>query len=115
MKNGMQRSLALVLIYLVAINTPLFGWGPIGHMAVAYVAYQRLTPVTNSRVRALLKLNPDYQKWLSQIPAGTAPKYRSMMVFMIAATWPDQIKGEMGYTDDGPDPHGNRPDGLRRC
>jgi S1/P1 Nuclease len=111
-KNGMQRALALILIYLVATNTPLFGWGPIGHMAVAYVAYQRLTPVTRSRVRALLKLNPDYQKWLSQIPAGTAQRYRSMMVFMIAATWPDQIKGETGYTDDGPDPHGNRPDGA---
>jgi hypothetical protein len=108
----MQRALALILIYLVAINTPLFAWGPIGHMAVAYIAYQKLTPATKSRVRALLKQNPDYNKWLTQIPAGTATKYRSMMVFMIAATWPDQIKGETGYTDDGPDPHGNRPDGA---
>src|SRR5450631_371117 len=98
----MQRALALILIYLVAINTPLFAWGPIGHMAVAYIAYQKLTPATKSRVRALLKQNPDYNKWLTQIPAGTATKYRSMMVFMIAATWPDQIKGETGYTDDGP-------------
>ena len=31
---------------------------------------------------------------------------------MIASTWPDQIKSKAGYTDDGPDPHGNRPDGA---
>jgi S1/P1 Nuclease len=37
------------------------------------VAYQRLTPTTKRRVRALLKLNPHYQKWLGQIPAGNRP------------------------------------------
>jgi S1/P1 Nuclease len=112
MKKRIQRAIAVVLVYLMALNTPLFAWGSIGHMAVAWVAYQKLTPATKSRVRALLKLNPDYQKWLGQIPAGTATKYRSMMLFMIAATWPDQIKSEAGYTDDGPDPKGNRPDGA---
>jgi hypothetical protein len=112
MNKRIQRVLALVLTYLMALNSPLFAWGSVGHMAVAWVAYQRLTPTTKSRVRALLKLNPDYQKWLGQIPSGTATKFRSMMIFMIAATWPDQIKSETGYSDDGPDPHGNRPDGA---
>jgi hypothetical protein len=112
MKKRTQRALAVVLMYLLAVNTPLFGWGSIGHMAVAYIAYQRLTPVTKSRVRALLKQNPDYNKWVAKIPAGTAQKYRYMMIFMIASTWPDQIKSESGYTDDGPDPRGNRPDGA---
>jgi hypothetical protein len=63
-------------------------------------------------VRALLKQNPDYNKWVGMVPAGTAPKFRYRMIFMIASTWPDQIKSETGYTDDGPDPHGNRPDGA---
>jgi S1/P1 Nuclease len=112
MKKRMRRVIALVLTYLMALNAPLFAWGSVGHMAVAYVAFQKLTPATRSRVRALLKLNPDYQKWLGKIPAGTAAKFRSMMVFMIAATWPDQIKSETGYTDDGPDPHGDLPDGA---
>ncbi len=106
--------LALVLACVVAINTPLFGWGNVGHMTVAYVAYQHLTPAAKKRVYALIKLNPDYKnkKWSALIPAGTAPKDRPMMLFMIAATWPDQIKSEKGYSDDGPDPHGNRPDGA---
>ncbi|MFY9559518.1 MAG: S1/P1 nuclease [Terriglobales bacterium] len=95
------RVLASVLACVLAINTPLFGWGNVGHMTVAYAAYQKLTPAAKKRVGALLKLNPDYKKkWSALIPAGTAPKDRPMMFFMIAATWPDQIKGETGYTND---------------
>ncbi len=107
-----HRALALSLVYLLVFNTQLFGWGAVGHMAVAYIAYNRLTPATKSRVRALLKQNPDYNKWVGMVPAGTAPKFKYMMIFMIASTWPDQIKSKAGYTDDGPDPHGNRPDGA---
>jgi len=62
-------------------------------MSVAYVAYQR------------------YHKWLAQIPHGTSAVNKKMMVFMIAATWSDQIKSEQGYTDDGTQ-GGNRPDGA---
>lgn len=109
-----HRTLTLVLACVIAINAPLFGWGNVGHMTVAYAAYQKLTPAARKRVAVLLKLNPDYKngKWPGMIPAGTAAKFRPMMIFMIAATWPDQIKNEKGYTDDGPDPHGNRPDGA---
>lgn len=104
-------ALALVLSCVMTINTPLFGWGAIGHMAVAYVAYQQLTPATRNRVNALLQLNPDYKRWLTQIPKGVNESNRAMMIFMIAATWPDQIKSETGYTDDGSE-GGNRPDGA---
>jgi hypothetical protein len=106
-----SRVLASLLACVLTFNTSLFGWGAIGHMAVAYVAYNRLTPAIKKRVRVLLKLNPDYQKWVSQVPAGTAAKFRPMTIFMIASTWPDQIKSKTGYTDDGSD-NGNRPDGA---
>jgi hypothetical protein len=103
--------LAFVLMRVISFNTPMFGWGAIGHMTVAYVAYQQLTPATRERVDTLLKLNPDYEKWLTQIPKGIDANNRAMMVSMIAATWPDQIKSEAGYTDDGSE-NGNRPDGA---
>jgi hypothetical protein len=105
------KVLASVLICLITINTPLIAWDSLGHMAVAYVAYQHLNPATKTRVNSLLKLNPDYHKWLATIPRGTSATKRKMMIFMIAATWPDQIKKEKGYTDDGTD-KGNRPDGA---
>jgi S1/P1 Nuclease len=106
------RVLASVLACVLILNMPLFGWGHVGHMTVAYAAYQNLTPAAKKRVSVLLKLNPDYKNWVTQIPSGTAAKDRALMLFMIAATWPDQIKSEKGYTDDGPDPHGDRPDGA---
>lgn len=107
-----NRAIALILLFLLTANSTMFGWGSIGHMAVAYVAYKQLTPATKARVDALLILNPDHDKWLTMIPPGTKKANRSMVIFMIASTWPDQIKSETGYTDDGPDPHGNRPDGA---
>jgi len=79
-------------------------------MAVAYVAYQKLTPEKRIRVAQLLKKNPYYNKqWKAMIPAGTPADQQDMMYFMIAATWPDQIKAkDSGYISDGPG-GGNRP------
>lgn len=73
-------------------------------MAVAYVAYQKLTPEKKARVAALLKKNPYYKtKWKAMIPAGTPADQQDVMLFMIAATWPDQIKEDTAY---------NLPDGA---
>jgi hypothetical protein len=61
-------------------------------MTVAYVAYQKLSPAEKARVSVLLQLNPNYQRWLTYIPSGTSGADRDMYVFMMAATWPDEIK-----------------------
>ena len=90
---------------LTILPPPLLAWGPIGHMTVDYVAYQRLTPAAKARVRDLLKLNPDFANWEKQIPAGTSADDHDRMIFMIAATWADDIKGDPKYSDDGPDPN----------
>ena len=101
----------ICLLILVLLPASGFAWGPIGHMAVDYVAYQQLTPAAKVRVRDLLKLNPDYSSWEKQIPAGTSASDHDMMIFMIAAIWADDIKGEPQYSDDGSD-GGNTPDGT---
>jgi len=105
-----RRVIVLLTIWIVSTNVPMFGWNGLGHMTVAYAAYQQLTTKTKNRVSALLRKNPDYGTWVKKVPAGTPAKFKRRMVFMIAATWPDQIKSEAGYTDDGTD-NGNRPDG----
>lgn len=102
---------AVCMISLAMLPAPSFAWGPIGHMAVAYVAYQGLSPQAKSRVRELLKLNPDYANWEKQIPAGTSAEDRDRLLFMMASTWPDDIKGEPQYSDDGGD-GGNTPGGA---
>jgi len=65
------RKLISILVVTFALGLPTFAWGPEGHMAVAYVAYQHLNPATKARVDQLLKLNPDYQHWKAAVPSGT--------------------------------------------
>ena len=106
--KALRAGLGVVLLALVP--TSLYAWGGIGHMTVAYVAYQKLTPAAKARARDLLKLNPDYANWEKQIPAGTSAEDHDRMIFMIAAVWADDIKGESQYSDDGTD-GGNTPGG----
>jgi hypothetical protein len=94
----------------VTITTPASAWDSFGHMLVAHAAYQQLTPATQARVTTLVKLNPKYSEWDGWVPPGTAASEHDAIVFMIAATWADEIKSEADYTTDGSH-NGNRPDG----
>jgi hypothetical protein len=106
----MRRSLrpAAAILLIVALNAPAYGWGNVGHMAVAFVAYRKLTPRARGRVDRLVSLNPKFTEWQGEIPRGASAADRRMMLFMIAATWPDQIKDDNQFHSDGPD-GGNRP------
>ena len=100
--------LAVLALSLLILAVPAFAWNDEGHMAVAYLAYQRLQPATRARVNALLKLNPYYSKWRAALPTSISSADADRMIFMIAATWPDQIRTDPAYKDDGPN-HGNSP------
>src|SRR5262249_47588746 len=72
-----------------------------------------LTPQARQRANDLIKLNPKYNTWSTWVPVGTTPADKDRMMFMIAATWPDQIKGDNTYTNDGTaggDRPGNGPE-----
>jgi hypothetical protein len=103
MRFGLRSVVVLVLCLLTSFQSAL-GWNSIGHMAVAYVAFQHLTPKQQMRVSALLRLNPDYKYWSTNLPANVSRKDKRAYIFMLAATWPDLIKGTIkGYKDDGND------------
>jgi hypothetical protein len=107
----MQRASWLIVCALalqIVCRMPAYGWADRGHMMVAAVAYQKLTQPAKDRVDTLLQLNPDRGNWLELIPPGTSTEDTKMMLFMIAATWPDRIKRNPAYHEDGPH-HGNRP------
>jgi hypothetical protein len=95
-------------LLIVALNASAYGWGNVGHMAVAFAAYQRLTPRARDRADTLVRLNPKFAEWQREIPRRASAAERRMMLFMIAATWPDQIKGDDRYHNDGPS-RGNLP------
>lgn len=82
-------------------------WNSFGHMMIAAVAYEQLTPAAHAQVTHLLQLNPDYEKWVSH----TAREERDELAFVIAATWADAIKSDPTYENDGERPSG--PDAAR--
>jgi len=101
---------SLVLLVICLTPAQSFAWGNEGHMMVAFIAYQLLNPVTRARADALIALNPEFDTWKTLIPASVPDADRPAMLFMIAATWPDRIKSQSAFHDDGTD-NGNRPDG----
>jgi S1/P1 Nuclease len=91
----------LCLAASLAIPNAL-AWNNFGHMEIAAAAWQGLDPATKERVTDLLKLNPQYQQWVSGVPASA----RGEVAFERAATWPDYIKHAPGYHNDGEHPNG---------
>jgi len=77
-------------------------------MAVGWVTYQHLNADTKAAVNKLIAENPSYQKWKSSLPNGLSSDDQNLYLFMIATTWPDQIKSDSSYHDDGPN-GGNTP------
>jgi hypothetical protein len=86
-----MRKLSVLAIVLLVIAWPSFGWNGKGHEVVAYIAYQHLNLDTRTKVDALLKLNPCYGEWVAEMSNLPAEK-QSVAIFMLAATWPDEIK-----------------------
>jgi hypothetical protein len=82
-------------------------WSFPGHMAVALVAYRQLDPATRTRVDALIAMNPKFSDWSATLPSGLSAAKKKERLFMIAATWADQIKQD-GHIADGLD-GGNAP------
>ena len=106
------RLIALAVLLVLVFTAPSYAWFDAGHMAVAYLAYQKLSQPEKDRIDVLLRFNPSYNKWRASLPSSTSEADKRMLIFMIAATWPDQIKSDHTYTDDGT-AGGNIPDGPK--
>ncbi len=95
------------LIVVVLLSHNALAWNGFGHMTVAAIAYEKLTPKARDRATALLKVNPNYDQWV----AGIQAQDKDRVAFIMAATWLDFIKSAKGYTNDGNVPSG--PDAAR--
>lgn len=93
----MKVFVTATLIGLVLQISPALAWNDHGHMTVAAIAYEKLTPATQKEVGRLLELNPKYNEWV----AGSSLSDRMETAFIRAATWPDAIKRDNGYKNDG--------------
>jgi hypothetical protein len=88
-----KKALAILVVVLLTA-TQSFAWGNAGHEIVAYLAYQHLSAAAKAKADALVALNPCYSEWKTTV-ASLPAEQRSVGIFMLAATWPDKIKGGM--------------------
>jgi S1/P1 Nuclease len=102
MRGIMPKTRMAATLFVLVSAANLIAWNGFGHMTVAAAAFQNLTPAARAKVTALLKLNPNYPQWV----AGVAASDKDMVAFIMAATWPDAIKGMAGFTNDGEIPKG---------
>ncbi len=107
LSQRMKRLIPLLLFLTLALDRTASAWNEFGHMMIAAVAYNQLTPAAQSRTAQLLRLNPDYPGWISH----TAREERDELAFVIAATWADEIKSDPRYVNDGE--HPSDPDAAR--
>lgn len=110
MKTRNLLSLSLSFALLLSTQAAL-SWDGLGHMAVAYLAYKKLSPEKQKRVNELLKLNPLYSKSLKTKFGTEKPWTKRLRIdgknkggqleeaylSMLAATWPDVIKNADEY------------------
>lgn len=90
MKKLLGAATALSLLFL---SPSACAWWDMGHMTVAAVAYQLLTPAARARAASLLRLNPDFDNWVRGLPADQQDR----VAFIHAATWADDIKRRDDY------------------
>lgn len=103
----MRFIVVAVCAALLISSSPAVAWNGRGHMMVASVAWRNLTPSMRERVTEILKLNPEYPKWI----AGVSAAQRDEVAFMRASKWADDIKFRPGYSRDeadGPGAAGGR-------
>ena len=100
-------TLAAAACLAMTVSPAVLAWNAFGHMTVAAVAYDRLTPAARAEVSRLLRLNPNYGRWTM----GVDRSERDEVAFLEASTWADTIKSAPGYQNDGERPAG--PDAAR--
>ncbi len=98
----MKFVFSIIAISSLALPTSAYAWNERGHLVVAAVAWDQLSQQARDEVSRLLKLNPDYNKWLE----GMDRRQKDKIAFMRSAVWPDVIKRDDDYTDDGSQPNG---------
>jgi hypothetical protein len=86
-------------IATLSLATPAAAWNATGHRIVAAIAYDHLSWEARARVNQLMLLHPDYARLLTP-DSPEDPRPRARAVFIAAAVWADQIKGDPRFYDE---------------
>lgn len=99
------RAWIVILGVLACCGARALAWNSTAHMVVARIAWQQMTPEQRARATEILKGHPKYARDLeAPVPPGATAAEHDEIVFMVAATWPDMIKGT-ARRDEAKDNH----------
>src|SRR3954462_305675 len=95
MKSIIWSFCALCVALLASPAQRCFAWIDTGHKIVALIAWEDMTPKTRAAVTELLKQHPRYQQDLCVgLPEGASADEAAKHAFLVAATWPDLVRGQ---------------------
>lgn len=96
-----MRALIAALAGLVLSTSNSLAWWDEGHMRIAAMAWDLMSPAARAEASRLLELNPEYDEWVAAVPkppAGGAKDIKRY-VFIRASVWADDIKEMKRYKD----------------
>lgn len=74
-------------------------WNAAGHRLTALIAWQQLSPPAREAVAALLAAHPDHARWKARARSDDPAA-----LLAEAATWPDDIRSDPRFFDEGREP-----------
>lgn len=86
----------LFSLLFFGLAAPALAWNAAGHRLVAVIAWQQMSPATRQAVAEALATHPDHWRWMQR--AGSAD---GADLFAEAATWPDDIRNDPRFYDEG--------------
>jgi hypothetical protein len=89
-------AVAICCMMLISLPSTAKAWNSPGHMIIALVAYDELSPAMRARALELLRAHPRFDDhFLRSMPAEVNRSDQSVQeqwLFSHAATWPDQVR-----------------------
>lgn len=94
MRHNVCMRCFLLALLIATYSLPASAWNAAGHRIVALIAWHQTCPQTQATVSQLLALHPDYPRWAEH---GD----HSLSIFLEASTWPDDIRNDPRFDDEG--------------
>lgn len=95
----MSRFLITLCFSFFLNPTQAYAWNAAGHRLVASIAWQQLSAPSQDFIAAALARHPDYPRWVKK-SHSTDPAE----IFAEASTWPDDIRNDPRFYNDGREP-----------
>lgn len=86
-----MKRFTLVLLFFLVGGAMAQAWNDKGHMVIAKIAWNQLTPEERAKVMKILQKHPHYSEFLAAKRPENIPE--DEWVFMRAATWSDWVRG----------------------